>query len=162
MDNATSTMVGIYGRSNNQRLIKYLDKKYLDGHPNLYKYKVILPKSNGSGKLGETLSSPIVAWPGIGHTQTFISIGSFDSNYEAEACLKYIKTKFVRLLLGTLKATQDNKKDTWANIPLQDFTDNSDIDWSKSIEEIDRQLYKKYELDQTEIDFIEKMIKPME
>ena len=47
-------------------------------------------------------------------------------------------------------------------LPLQDFTDKSDIDWNKSIPEIDRQLYKKYNLTDEEIAFIESMIKPME
>jgi len=76
--------------------------------------------------------------------------------------LKYIKSKFARTLLGTLKATQDNKKETWANVPLQDFTENSGIDWEKSVHEIDQQLYKKYGLEKNEIEFIEKMIKTME
>ena len=79
----------------------------------------------------------------------------------AEACLKYIRTRFARLLLGTLKVTQDNPKDTWSNVPMQDFTADSDIDWSKSIEEIDAQLYAKYLLSNDEIAFIESMIKPM-
>ena len=52
-------------------------------------------------------------------------------------------------------------KPIWANIPLQDFTANSDIDWSKSIAEIDQQLYVKYGLSEEEVAFIEKMIKPM-
>lgn len=64
-------------------------------------------------------------------------------------------------MLGTLKATQHNPKDTWANVPQQDFTEGSDIDWSKSVEEIDAQLYAKYELSNEEIVFIESMIKPM-
>ena len=64
-------------------------------------------------------------------------------------------------MLGSLKATQRNNSSTWANVPLQDFTENSDIDWTKSVEEIDQQLYAKYGLTQEEIDFIEKMIKPM-
>ena len=75
--------------------------------------------------------------------------------------LKYIKTKFLRLLLGTLKVTQDNKKAVWENIPLQDFTINSAINWSQSIPEIDQQLYKKYHLSEEEIAFVESMIKPM-
>jgi len=50
---------------------------------------------------------------------------------------------------------------TYQFVPLQDFTTNSDIDWSKSIPEIDRQLYAKYELTEEEIAFIESMIKPM-
>ena len=65
-------------------------------------------------------------------------------------------------MLGTLKVTQDNPKPTWANVPLQDFTANSDIDWSKSVAEIDQQLYAKYGLTDEEIAFIEKMVKAME
>lgn len=64
-------------------------------------------------------------------------------------------------MLGILKVTQDNPIDTWSNVPLQDFTDKSDIDWSKSIPEIDKQLYAKYELDDNEINFIEKNVKEM-
>ena len=76
---------------------------------------------------------------------------------------EFIKSKFARTLLGTLKVTQGNKNSwVWSNIPLQDFTDKSDIDWSKPVAEIDQQLYKKYNLTQEEIDFIEKSIKPME
>jgi len=54
------------------------------------------------------------------------------------------------------------KAGTFEFVPLQDFTSNSDIDWSKSIAEIDQQLYKKYGLTQAEIDYIEATIKPME
>lgn len=64
-------------------------------------------------------------------------------------------------MLGTLKVTQHNSKDVWKFVPLQDFTNKSDIDWSKSISEIDRQLYSKYDLTTEEIGFIESMIKPM-
>lgn len=64
-------------------------------------------------------------------------------------------------MLGSLKVTQDNPRETWANVPLQDFTSSSDIDWSKSIPEIDQQLYAKYNLSADEINFIETAIKPM-
>ena len=47
-------------------------------------------------------------------------------------------------------------------VPMQDFTSSSDIDWSKSVAEIDQQLYAKYGLDESEIAFIESKIKPME
>lgn len=47
-------------------------------------------------------------------------------------------------------------------VPLQDFTLNSDIDWSQSIENIDQQLYKKYNLSQKEIDFIESKVRAMD
>ena len=155
--------IGIYGRQNNERVYKYVDIKYLEKHTNLYKWKVIVPAANGSGEFGEILSSPIVGKPGIGHTQTFISIGAFDTEFESYACLKYIKTKFTRAMLGVLKVTQNNKtKETWSKIPIQDFTPNSDIDWTKSIAEIDQQLYKKYGLDEEEINFIESNVKEME
>ena len=65
-------------------------------------------------------------------------------------------------MLGTLKITQHNPASTWRNVPLQDFTANSDIDWSQSIADIDRQLYAKYGLNEKEIDFIETRVKAME
>ena len=151
----------ILGRYNNKRMYKWIKKDYIRNHENLDRYKVFLPKSNGSGALGETLSTPVLGMPGQGHTQSFISIGAFTSQYEAESVLKYIKTKFARVMLGTLKVTQDNKKASWSNVPMQDFTDQSDIDWNKSISEIDKQLYKKYGLSNDEIDFIESHVKEM-
>lgn len=75
--------------------------------------------------------------------------------------MKYAKSKFARVMLGTLKVTQDNKKPVWKYVPLQDFTPASDIDWSKSIPEIDQQLYAKYGLDEKEIEFIESHVKEM-
>ena len=65
-------------------------------------------------------------------------------------------------MLGILKITQDNDREVWRLIPLQDFTSNSDIDWTKSVAEIDRQLYAKYGLDESEIEFIETHVKEME
>ena len=64
-------------------------------------------------------------------------------------------------MLGVLKITQDNTKEKWKFVPLQNFTSNSDIDWSKSIHEIDLQLYRKYGLDDKEINFIESHVKEM-
>lgn len=64
-------------------------------------------------------------------------------------------------MLSILKITQDNNRDTWKMVPLQDFTSSSDIDWSKSIAEIDQQLYAKYGLDEKEIEFIETHVKEM-
>ena len=75
---------------------------------------------------------------------------------------KYIATKFQRFLLLQALISIRITKDSFIFVPLQDFTANSDIDWSKSIADIDRQLYAKYGLSEEEIAFIEKMIKPME
>lgn len=158
--------IGLYGLKGRDRITKWIKRKYVRLPDNIDKYKVFVPKSNGTGAIGEVLSTPVIGVPVIGvpvigHTLTFLSLGGFDEAPQAEKCLKYIKTRFVRLLLGTLKVTQDNPKDTWANVPLQDFTENSDIEWSKSIDEIDAQLYAKYHFTDKEIAFAESMIKPM-
>lgn len=159
---ASEDDVQILGLVDNQREWRWISHELLEKHPNLHKWKVFLPKSNGTGALGEALSTPIIGTPNMGITQSFISFGKFDREEEARACLKYLKTKFCRALLGTLKVTQDNPKDTWANVPMQDFTAESDIDWSVSVEEIDRQLYAKYGLTEEEIEFIESKIKKMD
>lgn len=154
--------VQIIGREKNGRSVKYLKKEYLREHPNLLFWKIILPKANGSGALGEVLSTPLIGEPLIGYSQTFISIGKFDTKIEAEACFKYIKTKFARVMLGILKLTQDNPPATWAKVPLQDFTVNSDIDWTQSVADIDCQLYQKYGLSPEEITFIETHVREMD
>jgi type II restriction enzyme len=64
-------------------------------------------------------------------------------------------------MLSVLKVTQNGNKPVWRYVPLQDFTSDSDIDWSKSISEIDQQLYAKYGLDESEIAFIESHVKEM-
>ena len=154
--------IGFYGRTKGGRCFRYADRKLFEKHPNLDKYKVIVPESNGSGAIGEVLSTPLIGEPLIGVTQTFLTIGAFDTRAEAEACLKYVKTKFARTMLGLLKATQHNSKETWRLVPLQDFTASSDIDWSQNVAEIDRQLYRKYKLEEKEIAFIEEKVRAME
>lgn len=64
-------------------------------------------------------------------------------------------------MLGILKITQDNNRETWRKVPLQNFTPNSDIDWSVPIPQIDQQLYRKYGLNEQEIEFIETHVKEM-
>ena len=153
--------VRLLGRLNSKRLYKAIKRKYILNNDYLDKFNVFVPEANGSGALGEVLSTPLIGQPLIGHTDTFLSVGAFDEEEEAESLLKYLKTKFARVMLGVKKATQHNPKSTWQFVPLQDFTSNSDIDWSKSITEIDQQLYKKYNLSPEEIDFIETHVKEM-
>ena len=152
----------IHGLMNNKRTIRYINRKYLAPQSNFEKYKVLVPTANGSGAIGEKLSTPLIGTPLIGYTQTFISFGSFETVDVANNCMKYIKSKFARTLLGILKVTQNNSKDTWRLVPLQDFTSASDIDWSQSIDDIDEQLYSKYNLTDEEIEFIERNIQPMD
>ena len=105
---------------------------------------------------------PILAGPNVIGTETFLVIGPFKTKAEMTNCNKYIQTKFYRLYLFFGKGTMQVSKEVFQFVPLQDFTSKSDIDWSKSVAEIDGQLYKKYKLTKDEIAFIEGMIKPME
>lgn len=156
----------ILGLYNGKRVWRWIKKKYMSPrYPdknNIDKYKIFIPKANGSGTFGEVLSTPTIGKPFESATPTFISIGRFETEIEAENALLYLKTKFLRSLLGILKITQDNPPSKWAYIPLQDFTTNSDIDWSKSVAEIDQQLFAKYGLEQDEINFIEDKVKAMD
>lgn len=154
--------IQIFGRQSKERVYKWIRREYVQSHINLDKYKIFVPEANGTGALGEVLSTPVIGVPVIGHNQSFISIGSFDTEQEALATLKYVKSKFARTMLGVLKITQHNgTPGTWKFVPLQDFTANSDIDWTKSIPEIDAQLYAKYQLTDAEIAFIEAKVTAM-
>lgn len=153
--------VQILGLKNKKRSIMWIDSSFISYPENFLKYKVFLPKSNGNGNFGERLSAPIIGEPGLGATQTFMSIGKLDSEDEAKAVVKYIQSKFVRALLGVLKVTQDNPASKWSEVPMQDFSKNSDIDWKQSVSKIDRQLYVKYGLSESEANFIESTVQEM-
>jgi hypothetical protein len=72
-----------------------------------------------------------------------------------------LKSKFLRILVSAVKITQHAQSNAYRFAPLQDFTSSRDIDWSAPIEDIDRQLYRKYNLSDEEVSLIEKTIKPM-
>lgn len=157
----------VLGLIKKHREYRFIKKKYVEAENWINNFKVFIPFSNGaSGTLGEKaarlISKPVIGYPGDCITQTFISVGSFDSEDEALHLLKYVKSKFARIMLGILKVTQGNKAETWEYVPMQDFTSHSDIDWSKSITDIDKQLYSKYGLTPEEIAFIEAKVEPME
>ena len=159
--------IRMIGRDGGKRVYKFIRASYVNQVSNLFKYKIVLSKADGaSGTIGNPIparimGTPNIEPPGTGSTESFFSIGAFDNQDEAQAALKYVKTKFARTMLGILKTTQDITPQKWEHVPLQDFTSASDIDWTKSVPEIDRQLYKKYGLDETEIQFIETHVKEM-
>ena len=115
--------------------------------------------SNGQKRI---LSSLDILRPGEICTETYLVLDYLNTEEEANAMFKYMKTQLVRFLIAQLAATQQLTKDKFAFVPLQDFTSSSDIDWSQSVADIDRQLYKKYGLTDEETAFIERTIKPME
>ena len=160
--------IKIYGNDNKGILTsKYINKIYIDSEQhNLKGWKVIIAATNGAaGNLGNEnpriIGEPKIIEKNSGFTQTFISIGDFETKGEIESLNQYIKTKFARFMIGTLKATQRLNKEVFSNLPLQNFTENSDIDWSKPIDNIDEQLFDKYNLSEEERVHIKKSIKDM-
>lgn len=150
----------VYGLLKNKRTTRFISSKDLIKNiDSLKKYKVFIPRAHGGPSI---LGKLILGYPFQICTATFLEIGPFNTEVEAISCFRYIKTKFFRALVSAKKAGVFNYKDAFKFVPIQDFTNNSDIDWTKSIPEIDKQLYKKYDLTQDEINFIESKIKPME
>ena len=132
-------------------------------------YKLFMGKVL-SGHIGETDEKgqvKVIASIFIGSayevcTDSYLVIGPFRIKKEAVNAERYFKTKFLRFLLLQSLVSMNISRNNFRFVPLQDFTSKSDIDWSRSIGEIDAQLYEKYGLERNEIDFIERMIKPME
>ena len=122
------------------------------------------PYANNIGtELNDDNLNTFVGLPGTICTETYIMFG-FDLKLDessANNLSKYFSTRFSRFLHSLAKSSQHGTSKTYKFVPLQDFTSDSDIDWNKTIPEIDQQLYKKYKLTDEEIAFIEKMIKPM-
>ena len=132
-------------------------------------YKIIVGRfvpSNGemSVKPGEgygVLTEPQILSPAEINTETYIDTAVFSTPEEATNYKKYLLSKFARFLLRQGITSVNVTRECFAFVPQQDFTSSSDIDWYKSVSEIDKQLYMKYHLTNEEISFIESMIKPM-
>ena len=146
-----------------KRTWKYLPKNYPlpKISPCLEKYKVFIAEAYGCGAIGEVPSTPVLSTPGQLCTETFLEIGPFEVETEATNVIRYIKTKFFRTLVGIQKQTQHTTQKVYRFVPVQNFTENSDIRWSEPINSIDKQLFKKYGLSREEIDFIENNIQEM-
>lgn len=159
--NDENEYIRILGRVGNVRAMKYVRRDYIREVENLDGYKLFLSSANSNGVFGETLTLPFVGEPGVGNTETFISIGNFSSICEANAVKKYIATKFVRALLGVLKTTHHLTPETWKYVPQQDFGETSDVDWSLSVDDVNDFLCKKYQLTSEEILFINEKVQAM-
>ena len=128
----------------------------------LHNYKIFISKSAGDpAKDFKIIGKAYYAGCNEACTDSLIPVGNFSNPTEARNLQKYFETKFLRYLVSILKVSQNVTQIVYRFVPLQDFTENSDIDWSRSIKQIDTQLYKKYKLTDEEISFIESMIKPM-
>lgn len=124
-------------------------------------YKVLIPEAGNPGST--IIGNPRISEPGSCSSNTYIVAIAEKTNLQiCKNILSYLKTQFLRFLLSLKTTTQHMPPKAYSFVPLQDFTEKSDIDWSKSVAEIDQQLYKKYHLSDEEIAFIDSMIKPME
>lgn len=133
-------------------------------------YKVIMPsaypkKTLTSGgpnikNVKKRLSQLVEVLPSnSAHGRSRMMLFNSKDKRETDNFIKYVKTNFFAFLV----LQEPNRRSSIGQIiPDQDFTTNSDIDWSKSIAEIDQQLYKKYGLNEKEINFIESNAKGME
>lgn len=160
--NALSNTVKIYGK----KAIGYTSRENINKHEEwIDKIKVFVARANNIGtELHDDNLNAFVVDKGTACTETYLVIGGNLNLSMASAnnIVKYLKTKFVRYLISIAKASQDASRSTYRFVPSQDFFANSDIDWSKSISEIDQQLYKKYDLSKDEINFIETKVQEME
>ncbi len=150
--------------------LKFAETKKLDNSNGyLGKWKFLAPKSPIAGQTDFTKpvgfyysGNTIIAKPNECCTESYLVLYSTDSENEIYNFRKYIFSKFARFLLLQCVVSQDVTRERFRFVPIQDFTSNSDIDWSKTILEIDKQLYAKYNLSEDEIAFIEEKIKPTE
>lgn len=157
----TSDSVAVYGRLNNKRVWLWADRRFVESPKNFNKYKILVTRVSGDGAYGERFAPMVIVPPDTGYTNSFRAFGCFDNEDEAKSLLKYLKTCFVRSLVGVFKNTQQFPPRVFNLVPIQDFSSSSDIDWSESIHDIDSQLYEKYGLNDDEIGFIESHVKKM-
>jgi len=160
--NGLNNPVVCYGKG---QQIGYLEREEITKNIEwIDKYKVFTPRANNIGtELNDDNLNTFIGKPNTICTESYMVIGvNLNLNeHSAKNLSQYLTTKFTRFLHSLGKASQDATSKTYKFVPLQDFTSKSDIDWSKTIVEIDQQLYKKYNLSEEEIGFIERMIKPM-
>lgn len=118
------------------------------------KYKVLLAKAYGErGSFPyNVIGKPYIAEPASCCSETYLVMGTYESQEEAENLISYIKTKLFRFLVLLKKNTQNAPRGVYQFVPMQDFSKP----WT------DEELYKKYGLDEAEIAFIESMVRPME
>ena len=161
--------VRLFGRMSGEgRTYRYIKREQLPKVSSMLDtYKLFLVKAWGNmdekkGFLGGSYSPIIIAEPKDCCSEMYIEVGPFKTLEETKNAQKYFYTKFFRAVFYKRKMSQNTARETYSDVPIQNFTNNSDIDWSVSVSEIDKQLYKKYGLDKDEIVFIEEKIKEME
>ncbi|RXI40141.1 restriction endonuclease [Clostridium tetani] len=141
------------------RSIVTIRDEYID------KWKIFMSRANNIGtELPDDNLNSKIGEPGTICTESYLIVGQ-DLNLNecsVKALDSYLRTKFLRYLHSLAKGSQDATAKTYRFVPIQDFTESSDINWSKSIDEIDEQLFNKYNLTDEEKKHIKNSIKSME
>ncbi len=144
-------------------LVRYITEDKVTKNIDIFNsYKVFVSKSAGAPNTDKkVIGEPYIGGLKSACTDSLIPIGKFDNLFEAKSLQKYLKTKFSRYMISLVKSSQNTTQIVYRFVPMQDFTQNSDIDWTKSIVEIDEQLFDKYNLSTEERQHIKKSIKDM-
>lgn len=95
-------------------------------------------------------------------TDSLIPIGKFDTLEEAINLQMYLKTRFVRYMISILKVSQNLYQNVYQFVPLQDFTNKSDLNYKESIDNLDEQLFDKYNISSLEIEHINEHVSKVE
>jgi site-specific DNA-methyltransferase (adenine-specific) len=116
-------------------------------------WKVLLGRAYGAGDgfPHQIYNRPIVAEPGSACTETYLVISRFKSEKQARRFDQYLRTRFVRFLVSLRKNTQDIYSERFQFVP----------DLPMNREWTDAALFEKYSIDDTEVAFIDSMIRPM-
>ncbi len=133
----------------------YVNRKIIAKNPQwIDGPKVLIPEAgDGHGRIPATvLGLPFVVGESATCTQTFLIAGRFRTTEEAANYAKYLTTKFVRFLVFQRKISQHTRPETFAFVPDLPM----DREWT------DADLYKRYQLTDGEIAYIEAQIKPMD
>ena len=143
----------------------YVEHSLIPQHTNwIDRFKVIIPRANNIGtESNDDNLNAFIGNPNEICTESYLCVFA-DSDVSFDECsniCKYLKSRFARFMHCQAKSSQDATAKTFRFVPIQDFSNGSDIDWSLTPVQIDYQLYTKYGLSEDEISFIESMIKPM-
>lgn len=147
--------IALYFFDKPYRVMRYIDEKYISKNQDLInKYKVILPAAGGTGNDKNIIGKPQLIPPMSVCSQTYLCV-AFDGEEEAQNFLKYVRTRFFRALVGAAKVSQSAAKRVYRFVPLEDSSESSEVDWSGSVQDVERQLYERYRLNEAEIGYIE-------
>lgn len=138
-------------------------KNVVKGIDILKKYKVFISKSAGDpSKDLRVIGKPYIGMPNSCCTDSLIPIGKFDTLEEAINLQMYLKTRFVRYMISILKVSQNVYQNVYQFVPLQDFTNKSDLNYKESIDNLDEQLFNKYNISSLEIEHINEHVSKVE